>query len=114
MPLLKIHTNQPLDDAAQTALMQLASVKVAELLGKPEGYVMIALDIGQPMLLAGSNAPLAYLELKSIELPDGATPSLSAALCQLISKELDIAQDRIYIEFTNAERHLWGWDGHTF
>ncbi len=114
MPLLKIHTNQPLDDAAQTALLQKASAKVAELLGKPERYVMITLDAGQAMLFAGNNAPLAYLELKSIGLPDDATASLSAALCQLISEELAIAQDRIYIEFTNAGRHLWGWDGHTF
>jgi len=114
MPLLKIHTNQPLDDAAQTALIQKASSTVAELLGKPERYVMIALDTNQTMLFAGNDAPLAYLELKSIGLPDDATPSLSAALCQLISEELGIAQDRIYIEFTNAERHLWGWDGHTF
>jgi len=114
MPLLKIHTNQSLDDAAQTALMQKASSTVAGLLGKPERYVMIALVTDQPMLFAGSDAPLAYLELKSIGLPDDATPSLSAALCQLISEALDIAQDRIYIEFTSAERHLWGWNGHTF
>ncbi|VAX04704.1 hypothetical protein MNBD_GAMMA20-868 [hydrothermal vent metagenome] len=114
MPLLKIHTNQPLDDTAQTALMQKASAKVAELLGKPEHYVMIALDTDQAMLFASSSAPLAYLELKSIGLPDDATTALSAALCQLVSEELTIAQDRIYIEFTNARRHLWGWDGHTF
>ncbi len=114
MPLLKIHTNQSLDDAAQTALMQRASAKVAELLGKPERYVMIALLADQPMLFAASDAPLAYLELKSIGLPDDATPDLSAALCQLIGEELGIAQDRIYIEFSNAERHLWGWDGRTF
>ncbi len=114
MPLLKIHTNRPLDGTAQTALMQKASAKVAELLGKPERYVMIALDTNQAMLFAGSDAPLAYLELKSIGLPDDATTPLSAALCQLISEELNIAQDRIYIEFTNAERRRWGWDGHTF
>ncbi len=114
MPLLKIHTNQSLDNAAQAALMQKASARVAELLGKPERYVMIALETGQPMLFAGSDAPLAYLELKSIGLPDDATTALSAALCQLIGEQLGIAQDRIYIEFSNAERHLWGWDGRTF
>ncbi|MCF6211723.1 MAG: phenylpyruvate tautomerase MIF-related protein [Gammaproteobacteria bacterium] len=114
MPLLKIHTNQSLDDAAQAALMQKASAGVAELLGKPEHYVMIALNIDQTMLFAGSHAPLAYLELKSIGLANDATSSLSAALCQLVSEALDIDQDRIYIEFTSAERHLWGWDGHTF
>jgi hypothetical protein len=75
---------------------------------------MVAIEAGQDMLFAGSSDPLAYLELKSIGLLETATPALSAALCQLISAELGIEQNRIYIEFANAARHLWGWDGTTF
>lgn len=114
MPLLKIHTNQSLDQTAQMALLQKASARVAELLGKPERYVMVSLTSSEAMLFAGNDAPLAYLELKSIGLPGDTTPTLSAALCQLIGEQLGIAQERIYIEFSDAERHLWGWDGHTF
>ena len=62
----------------------------------------------------GSDAPLAYLELKSIGLPADRTAELSAALCGLISTELSVASDRIYIEFADAQRHLWGWDSATF
>ncbi len=114
MPLLKIHTNRSLDASTQTALLHKASATVAERLGKPERYVMVTLDADRPMLFAGNDAPLAYLELKSIGLPDNSTTTLSAALCDLISDELNIPSDRIYIEFSNAERQMWGWDGRTF
>ena len=114
MPYLKIQTNQALDDSAQQALMKKASATVAEKLGKPENYVMVAIDPPRPMLFAGSDAPTAYLELKSIGLPPASTAELSAALCGLVAEELSVDQNRIYIEFANAEPQLWGWNGGTF
>ncbi len=66
------------------------------------------------MLFGGNDAALAYLELKSIGLPERKTRELSEALCTLLEEEVGIARDRIYIEFSNAERHLWGWNGTTF
>ena len=114
MPYLKIQTNQTLAAEAQAELLQKASTATALALGKPESYVMVALESGCPMLFAGSDAPLAYLELKSIGLSEDGTGNISATLCQLIGNELGIEQNRIYIEFSNAQRHLWGWDGATF
>ena len=114
MPFLKIQTNQTVDAADQQALMEKASALVAEQLGKPENYVMVARETEQNMLFAGSNSPLAYLELKSIGLPESATANLSNQLCTLMAQELDIEKNRIYIEFTDAPRHMWGWDGKTF
>ena len=114
MPFLKIQTNQPLNGANQQALMEKASALVAAQLGKPENYVMVAIEAGRNMLFAGTNSPLAYLELKSIGLPESATADLSNHLCTLMAQELDIEKNRTYIEFTDAPRHMWGWDGKTF
>jgi len=114
MPYLKIQTNQTLDDTAQLALLEKASSVVAQQLGKPENYVMVVIQAAQAMLFAGSADPLAYLELKSIDLPETTTQDLSACLCTLIAQELNIEKNRIYIEFSNAARHMWGWDGSTF
>ncbi|MDH5435215.1 MAG: phenylpyruvate tautomerase MIF-related protein [Gammaproteobacteria bacterium] len=114
MPLLKIQTNIELDEQSKKALLTKASQKTAELLGKPESYVMIAIESQQPMLFAGSDAPLAYLELKSIGLPENKTDSFSKALCKLVNEATMIPQDRIYIEFANADRSMWGWNGSTF
>lgn len=114
MPYLLIQTNQTLTQDQGEALLEAASRRVAELLGKPERYVMVALESGRAMLFGGNDAPLAYLELKSIGLPASRSTELSAALCHLIGEELGIAGERIYIEFADAERSLWGWNGGTF
>ena len=114
MPYLKIQTNQTLDETAQQSLLKKASASVAEQLGKPENYVMVTLQPAQTMLFAGTDDPLAYLELKSIGLPETATKDLSNSLCTLMAQALDIEKNRVYIEFTDAPRHMWGWDGGTF
>ncbi|MCG8428675.1 MAG: phenylpyruvate tautomerase MIF-related protein [Chromatiales bacterium] len=114
MPFLKIHTNQSLDEATTKSVLEGASKITAELLAKPERYVMVDLEAGRQMLFDASVEPLAYLELKSIGLPTGQTTELSAALAEFISTTLSIPKDRIYIEFTETARHMWGWNGKTF
>lgn len=114
MPYLTIQTNKDFDRNTSGQLLKQASKAVAEVLGKPESYVMVALPPAIPMVFAGSDDSLAYLELKSIGLPQEATASISDALCSLVNESLGIAKNRIYIEFSNAERSMWGWDGRTF
>lgn len=114
MPLLRIQTNCALDADLQRELPQRASQAVARLLGKPERYVMVTVEHNPAMLFAGSDAPLAYLELKSIGLPTAKTGELSKGLCALVAQQLGVSPDRIYIEFANAAANLWGWDGGTF
>lgn len=114
MPLLSIETNQSLDQSKIQAFLALASAKTAEILGKPESYVMVKLNSNPEMMFAGNQQPLAYVELKSLGLPEDRTADFSAALCELLSSQLDIPADRIYIEFKNGIRHLWGWNGATF
>ena len=114
MPLLRIQTNQSTSPDARQALLSKASELVAEQLGKPEQYVMVTMEPDQSMLFAGSDAPLAFLELKSIGLPESQTADLSNALCGLMQQELNIEQGRVYIEFTDAPRKMWGWNGATF
>lgn len=114
MPYLRIQTNVEPAPAARKDLLASASAQVAAALGKPERYVMVALEAGVPMAFAASDAPLAYLELKSIGLPGESTADLSRTLCELVASALGIPGERIYIEFTDAPRHLWGWNGGTF
>ncbi|HHO68418.1 MAG TPA: hypothetical protein ENK12_05235 [Gammaproteobacteria bacterium] len=114
MPLLQIDTNQVIDEAAQKTLLDAASRTVAEMLGKPERYVMVAFEHKPAMRFAGSGEPLAYLELKSIGLPEAKIPALSRALADLMQEHLGVAPDRVYIEFADAPRNMWGWNGGTF
>jgi phenylpyruvate tautomerase PptA (4-oxalocrotonate tautomerase family) len=114
MPFLKIQTNQPLDEPMARDLAGRASATVASQLGKPERYVMVSVEHNPVMQFAGSTAPLAYLELKSIGLPATRTTEFSRALCELVTDTTGIDPERIYIEFSDAPRDMWGWNRGTF
>lgn len=114
MPYLMIQTNQPVGHGAGKDLMDKASARVAELLGKPERYVMVGLHAGVPMVFGGSDDPAVYMELKSIGLPANRTAELSEALAEFARQELAVGRERVYIEFADAERRMWGWNGATF
>ncbi len=114
MPLLNITLNQPIDPHAQAERIHQASALVAKMLGKPEQYVMVNLTPNGNMSFGGSSEPLAYLELKSIGLPADRTREFSATLCGFMQDIFGIPAERVYIEFSNAEHHLWGWNATTF
>ena len=114
MPYLKIQTNRDVDEALSAELISNASKLVAEKLGKPERYVMVAMPPKVPMVFAGSDEPTVFMELKSIGLSESQTGELSSALCQLMADDLGIAADRVYIEFADAPRKMWGWNSSTF
>ncbi|MES9979986.1 MAG: phenylpyruvate tautomerase MIF-related protein, partial [Candidatus Thiodiazotropha sp. 6PLUC5] len=104
MPLLRITTNQTIEEDKLSELLKLASATVADMLGKPETYVMVDFVFNPNMLFAGTTASLAYLELKSIGLPNDRTGDFSNILCKLMLQQLHIPEDRVYIEFSAAER----------
>ena len=114
MPYLLLQTNVEIPSDGTETLLKNLSTTVAKALGKPESYVMVALEGSRPMLFAGNIEPAAYIELKSIGLPETTTSSLSRTLCGLIEQQLEISQERIYIEFSSPASHLWGWNGETF
>jgi len=114
MPLLTITTNISLDDEAAQTLCSMASSHVAGLLAKPESYVMISLLHGTAMSFAGDASPCAMLELKSLGLPEQKTAEFSESLCDFLKQHAGIPVERIYIQFSGPERHMWGWDKRTF
>ncbi len=111
MPYLNIKTNQEVSDVS--AFIEKASATVAKGSGKPESYVMISVDQNTPMSMGGNDAPVAFLDYRALGLP-GDRKAFSDALCSLISEELSIAGDRIYIAMFDSERQNWGWNHSTF
>lgn len=114
MPTLIVQTNVETRPEDRKDTLKALSAAVAEALDKPESYVMIILQTNRDMLFGADDAPMAYLELKSLGLPGANTPALSEILCGLLDKHLGIAAHRVYIEFASPPRHLFGWNGGTF
>ncbi len=111
MPYLNIVTNQPITD--ETALLKVASKTVAQASGKPESYVMVAVESKTAMSFGGSTEPAAILDYRSLGLP-GDRKALSDALCSMIEEQIGVSGSRVYICMTDSERQNWGWDHSTF
>lgn len=113
MPLLMIETNaEPSPGRAET--LSEFSAATAEMLGKPESYVMVSFRYTPDMLFAGTDEAVAFVELKSLGLPEDKTGMFAARLCALCKSMLNVPPERVYIEFKNGQRHMWGWDSATF
>ncbi|MDR0965923.1 MAG: hypothetical protein LBM75_05400 [Myxococcales bacterium] len=115
MPLLKIETSAPLNDDRQVErVLQESSRIVADLLHKPEQYVMVALS-PVAMLMSAAGGPAAFCDLRSIGgIEPDACQALSQALCALLETTLQIAPERIYLNFAEFDAASWGWNGTTF
>ncbi len=114
MPYMKVNTNLTLTESDTREFLKQASDTVSQLLSKPEQYVLIEVASDKSLSMSGSTDPAAYVELKSIGLPENKTEGFSADLCDFLKHSLELDPERIYIEFTNIPRHLWGWNRGTF
>ena len=112
MPYLHVHTNVAVENHAD--FLTRCSHGTAHALGKPESYVMVELSDQRSMLFAGSDKPLAFVELKSLGLSPADTAQVSHKISALIHQELEIDILRIYIEFEAPQRDMFGWNGGTF
>ena len=116
MPLLHLFSSaaKP-EEPALAQFLRSLSVLLARELGKPERYVMVGLSPRLEMSFAGGREPACYAELKNVgRFAPERVEQLSAILCDAIAQGLHLGRDRIYIEFTNADGSLWGFDGGTF
>jgi phenylpyruvate tautomerase len=117
MPLLHIQSSiKSVNEKVIQELHQTGAQILSEVLGKSTEYVMVLVNTGSSLSFAkDEQTPCAYLEVKNI---GGFTPEttekLSLRLCELVIQKLQTPASRVYIEFQNAERYLWGWNGKTF
>ncbi|BAW96419.1 putative ATLS1-like light-inducible protein [[Synechococcus] sp. NIES-970] len=115
MPLIKVQTSlHPQTQGDVETLLLTLSRQLAAHLGKPESYVMTAFEAGIPMTFGGTIDPACYVEIKSVGTMGDRTRVMSEAFCNEIHQSLGVAKNRIYIEFNDAQGHMWGWNGSTF
>ena len=114
MPLLKVFTSAE-PPVERAAWLRELSALLARALDKPEEYVMVILNLPPAMTFGGSEEPACYAELKNVgRLSPTAVEALSHELCAALASGLRVAKNRIYVEFTNVDGAMWGWDGTTF
>jgi phenylpyruvate tautomerase PptA (4-oxalocrotonate tautomerase family) len=112
--MLKVQTSAPLSEPQRQELLKALSSAVAATLGKPEKYVMVAVESAS-LLMSGTGAPAAFVDVRSIGGLGGAVNGKLAKLVgELLEKSLGVPGDRVYLNFTDVPASDWGWNGATF
>jgi phenylpyruvate tautomerase len=114
MPYFSIETSLAIEKEPGKKLAKKVSAFVSDLLGKPESYVMVAIKPESVSLFGGSDRPCAFVRLKSIGLSRDMCGEYSANICGFIEEELKIPKDRIYIDFSDLDGKMFGWNAKTF
>lgn len=114
MPCIDVHRNFPMDQEDLSILQDRLIEIVEHILKKPKAFIMVILEDQKPIRFGGSDEPALFLEVKSIGLPGDSPARLSEEICQAVEALTAVPADRVYIEFTDSPRHMWGWDGGTF
>ena len=114
MPLLKLETTVVLSEDKRQAMLASLSRIVAETIGKPQQYVMVA-SSQAAMQMSGNPDDAAFVDVRSIGgLTGDVNRRLSQKVCQLLHDSLGIPPNRIYLNFTDFQASHWGWNGNTF
>lgn len=114
MPLLKLETTVALSDDERNNLLATLSKIVAVAIGKPENYVMVTAN-SSSILMSGTPGDAAFVEIRSIGgLSGDVNRQLSAKVCAALKESLGVAENRVYLNFTDIPAANWGWKGNTF
>ena len=114
MPYIKLTTTAGVDEAKAQTLKAAFGKAIESFPGKTEQWLMVAVEGGKSMWFRGDNsADTAMVEvdlLGSISRP--ASEKMTAALCDILERELGIAPSRTYVKYTGYAD--WGWNGANF
>ncbi len=111
MPVVRATLSKPVGPADRLSLMQELSVAVAEGTGKSPQHIQVILSPDVPMIFGATEAPNAYVEVKSIgEYTDKGRATIIRKICEVLNAR-GIPGDRIYVELMVGEKPLWGTAG---
>ena len=114
MPYLSIQTNVGIEEDAQKRLLTEASKIVATALNKPEKYVMVAWTPAPKMTFDSDPNGAAFLEVRSIGIPETSRQKLPGALAKCMSDHLGIAADRVFLVMMDVPGKYWAEGEQTF
>lgn len=114
MPCLIVHRNFPADEKSIENFQNRLTTITEKVLGKPKAYIMVIMEAEKQISFGSSPEPALFIEVKSIGLPGDSPAELSRAICSEAENLFAVPADRIYIEFADSPRNLWGWNGGTF
>lgn len=113
MPVIRVETNINLEEDIKKTFCAKLSAFASEILAKPESVMMVTIIDALTICFASSISPAAYLEIRSVGLKPEKCGELTERLCVFIKNELDINPERTYIEYSDIDPRMFGWNNRT-
>lgn len=115
MPTIILQTSVKCTEEQKHTLAKELSKICAAQLNKPEMYVMSIINDDATVYFGGSAKRAAMLDVSSVgNLGPNINTAFSKAICEFLSKNINIDPSNIYINFTDVKGANWGWNSKTF
>ena len=111
---MRIQTNVAVPEDKADALLSQGTDLIVNEMNKPREYVQVVLEPEVAIAFAGTREASAFVELRSLGLPEETAKILSEKICALLEAELAVPPARVFINFFDFPRPMWGWGGKTF
>ena len=114
MPYINAKVSNRLTDEKMTELKAALGKAIEAIPGKTETYLMVAIEDGQNIWLAGDNStPKAFFDVRILGKAKSEDYSrMTGVICGICSELLGIAPNDVYV--TYSEYSDWGWNGKNF
>jgi hypothetical protein len=113
MPYIQTVTNKKISDTMRTSLEKQLGQAISILPGKSEKWLMLSFSDERKMAFAGSEEDCALVEIQIFgSASDSSLDKMTATVTAILSSELKISADRIYVKYEFVSH--WGWSGENF
>lgn len=114
MPFINSKVTVKMDDSKKETIKKELGNLISTLPGKSESWLMVGFEDNYTLYFKGEKKEkAAFVEVKIFGSADRSSKNnLTAQICNLFEKELQIPKDSTYI--TIQEINDWGWNGELF
>lgn len=114
MPFISTKTNVTISKEKEAEIKKKLGKAIELIPGKSESWLMLSFEDQCTLYFKGDgDKPIAYVEVKLFgSASAGAYDKLTASITDILSGELDIAPNQIYVKYEEVSH--WGWNGHNF
>lgn len=113
MPYIETTTSIGISGRKEQAIKERMGKAIELIPGKSEGWLMLSFRDNVSMYFKGEDEPCAICQVKLFgQADEAAYEALTGALTDILSQELGVDPDRVYV--TYEEIGVWGWNGGNF
>ncbi len=114
MPYIELKTTESVSEEKEKALKAAFGKAIECFPGKTESWLMVNIVPEQKMYFKGNNdAGCAMVSVDLLgQVSSSASEKMTAKLCCVLSSELGLSPDRVYVKYSGFAD--WGWNNGNF